>query len=34
VGEVVTVQGVLHINRDIGMGYVYPVLIEDAKIVH
>jgi hypothetical protein len=34
VGEVVTVQGVLHINRDIGMGYVYPVIIEDAKIVH
>jgi hypothetical protein len=33
VGEVVTVKGVLHIDRDFGSGYLYPVIVEDAKIV-
>ena len=33
VGEVVTVKGVLHLNRDFGSGYVYPVILEDAKVV-
>jgi hypothetical protein len=33
VGEVVTVKGTLRVNRDIGSGYVYPILLEDAKIV-
>ena len=32
-GEVVTVKGVLHVDRNVGSGYVYPVIIEDAKIV-
>ena len=32
-GDVVTVKGFLHLNRDFGAGYVYPVIIEDAKIV-
>jgi DNA/RNA endonuclease YhcR with UshA esterase domain len=33
-GDVVTVKGVLHLDRDFGAGYVYPVILEDAKIVH
>ena len=33
VGDVVTVKGVLHVDRDFGSGYVYPVILEDAKIV-
>jgi hypothetical protein len=32
VGQVVTAKGVVHLDRDIGSGYVYPVLIEDAKV--
>lgn len=32
VGEVVTVKGVLHLDRDFGSGYVYPVILEDAKV--
>jgi hypothetical protein len=32
VGDTVTVKGVLHTDRDIGAGYFYPVLIEDAKV--
>ena len=34
VGDVVTVKGVLHIDRDMGVGYAYPVIIEDAKVLH
>jgi len=34
VGDVVTVSGVVHLDRDIGAGYAYPVLIEDAKVAH
>jgi hypothetical protein len=34
VGDVVTIKGIVHINKDIGMGYAYPVLIEDAKLAH
>ena len=34
VGDVVTVKGVLHVDRNVGSGYVYPVIIEDAKIIH
>jgi len=33
VGDVVTVKGTLRVNKDIGSGYVYAVLVEDAKIV-
>ena len=32
VGDVVTVKGLLHLKRDVGAGYVYPVIIEDAKL--
>ncbi len=32
VGDVVTVKGVVHTNRDFGSGYSYPVMIEDAKV--
>jgi len=28
----VTAKGVVHLDRDIGSGYVYPVLVEDAKV--
>ncbi len=29
---VITVEGVLHANRDFGAGYTYEVIIEDAKV--
>jgi hypothetical protein len=32
VGQVVVVRGVVHLDRDFGMGYAYPVMIEEAKI--
>lgn len=32
IGEVVLVRGVLHTNRDFGVGYAYKVLIEDATL--
>ncbi len=32
VGDVVVVRGTVHLDRDLGAGYTYPVLIEDAKI--
>ncbi len=31
VGDVVTVRGTLSVNKDFGAGYLYPVIIEDAK---
>jgi len=33
VGEVVTVRGVLGVDRDLGSGYVYPILLENAALV-
>ncbi len=33
VGDVVTIKGVLHLDKDFGTGYAYPVIVEDAKIV-
>jgi hypothetical protein len=33
-GDVVTVKGILHLDKDFGSGYAYPVIIEDAKISH
>jgi len=33
VGDVVTVRGTVHLDRDFGAGYVYPVIIEDAKVL-
>jgi hypothetical protein len=32
VGNVVLVSGVIHLNKDFGAGYSYPVIIEEAKI--
>ena len=32
VGAVVLVKGKVHLDRDFGSGYVYPVIIEDAKV--
>lgn len=32
VGEVVTLQGTVRTDKDFGAGYVYKVLIEDAKL--
>ncbi len=32
VGEVVIIEGTLHKDKDIGAGYFYPVIIEDAQI--
>jgi hypothetical protein len=33
VGDVVLVRGKLHIDRDFGSGYSYPVIIEDGKVL-
>ena len=32
VGDQVSVSGVVVLNRDFGMGYSYPLLIEEASI--
>ncbi len=32
VGEVVLVTGTVVLDKDFGMGYVYPVMIEDAEV--
>ncbi len=32
VGDKVLIKGILHKDKDIGAGYFYPVLIEDAEI--
>jgi hypothetical protein len=32
VGDVVTVRGPLHLDRDLGAGYAYSVIVEDAKL--
>ncbi len=34
VGEVVTLEGVLSINKDFGYGYSYEILLENAKAVN
>ena len=31
-GDVVTVSGVVHTNKDFGAGYSYKILIEDATL--
>ncbi len=33
VGDTVTVSGTVRMNRDFGAGYVYPLVVEDARIV-
>ena len=32
VGDIVMVKGIVHIDKNLGMGYVFPVIIEDAII--
>lgn len=32
VGDVVTVSGVVHVDKDFGAGYRYPVIVEEAKV--
>ncbi len=32
VGDVVVVRGVVHVDKDFGAGYQYPVIVEDAKL--
>ncbi|NDD27976.1 MAG: hypothetical protein EB084_06895 [Proteobacteria bacterium] len=32
VGDAITVTGVVHTDKDVGAGYTYPVLVEDAKV--
>ena len=33
VGDIVTLKGVVTLNKDFGHGYVYPVIIEESKLV-
>ena len=33
VGQVITVEGTVSINKDFGAGYSYKVMLEDAKII-
>ncbi|MCM3877228.1 MAG: nucleotide-binding protein [Thermoanaerobaculia bacterium] len=32
VGDIVVVRGVVHVDKDFGAGYLYPVVLEDAKV--
>jgi hypothetical protein len=32
VGDIVVAKGVVHLDRDFGAGYSYPVVVEDAKV--
>ena len=32
-GDVVTFEGVLNLDKDFGYGYVYEILVEDAKLI-
>ncbi len=32
VGDVVVVKGIVHIDKDFGAGYNYPVIVENAKV--
>jgi len=32
VGDVVVISGVVHVDKDFGAGYRYPVIIEEAKV--
>jgi hypothetical protein len=32
-GSIVTLEGIISLNKDFGYGYSYPVLMEDGKIV-
>jgi DNA replicative helicase MCM subunit Mcm2 (Cdc46/Mcm family) len=32
-GDTVTITGTVRVNKNVGAGYSYPVLIEDAKVL-
>jgi hypothetical protein len=32
VGDTVLVKGSVSLNKDLGMGYVYDVIVEDAEV--
>jgi hypothetical protein len=32
-GEVITIRGVVRVDKDFGAGYKYPVIVEDASVV-
>ncbi len=32
VGDTVVVSGVVSVDKDFGMGYMYPVMLEDAEV--
>ncbi len=33
VGDIVTFKGIVGLNKDFGHGYVYPILIEEGKLI-
>jgi len=33
VGDTVLIEGILRMNKNYGMGYVFPVIVEDAKVI-
>ena len=33
VGQIVTIEGIVRLDKDFGAGYRYAVIVEDAKIV-
>ncbi len=34
VGDILTVKGIVRVNKDFGSGYTYAVIVEDAKITN
>ncbi|MBI1750989.1 MAG: nucleotide-binding protein [Acidobacteria bacterium] len=32
-GDVITIKGVVRVDKDFGSGYTYPVIVEEAKVV-
>ena len=34
VGDMITVEGQIALNKDFGYGYFYDVIMENAKIIH
>lgn len=32
-GDVITIRGVVRVDKDFGSGYTYPVIVEEAKVV-
>lgn len=32
-GDIITISGTVHVDKDFGAGYRYPIIVEDAKVV-